>query len=555
MEVISVKEFCMYSTVKIANPKIIFNSIAVLIVAVGFAGCKQKPQTAGPQPKLDSLSVINYFKSDPQLKGDLVWAKQFYYEHGYELGWFKDHKPLAQVNKLLTVIKKAGEEGLNPETYKVRDFDKLFKELEAAKKDTAERNKLEKEIDLSLSGTYFKWASDYYRGIVIPKENRDVEWDVKRNKIKLHKALLSVLGTRDSKYPYAEFKPLHPEYERLRLALAKYREIAAAGGWPKLPETGLKPNDNSASVAALRKRLAVEGQANVYNDTLVAAVKNFQEQNGLKPTGKVSAETAKLLNIPVQQRIKQIIINMERWRWIPKDFGQDFFMVNIPEYTLRVYEKGKQAMKMKVIVGKTMNSTPIFSDMLEYVVLAPYWNVPFNIVKEEYAEKFSNDPSLVEQLNMEVIDNNENPVDPASIDWTSLDESSFKYILRKKPGPKNDLGNVKFIFPNKNNVYLHDTPHDELFTQEKRGFSHGCVRVEKPVELAEYLLRKIPGWNRSQIMSTIALNEEKFVALKQKIPVYLVYFTAWADDAGNVHFREDIYGHDQGLINKYFAKL
>jgi murein L,D-transpeptidase YcbB/YkuD len=246
---------------------------------------------------------------------------------------------------------------------------------------------------------------------------------------------------------------------------------------------------------------------------------------------------------------------MERWRWIPKDFGQDFLMVNIPEYTLRVYEKGKQAMKMKVIVGKTMNSTPIFSDKLEYVVLAPYWNVPFNIVKEEYAEKFANDPSLVEQLNMEVVDAKENPIDPASVDWMSLDESSFKYILRKRPGPKNDLGNVKFIFPNKNNVYLHDTPHDELFSQEKRGFSHGCVRVEKPIELAEYLLRKIPGWNRSQIMSTIAQNEEKFISLKQKLPVYLVYFTAWADNAGNVHFREDIYGHDRGLINKYFAKL
>lgn len=538
----------------------------VLSIICFCLGACQNKTVSGPQPKLDSVYIEQYMAKEPAFKDQIVWAKQFYKERGFTLGWFKDHKIVPQADTMLAVIAKAGEEGLDPKDYQVKDFNKLFEELESVGKDTARRSALEKEIDVALSGTYFNWASDYYRGLVIPRENKSIDWDVKRNKIKLHKALLTILGARDSKYPYAEFQPLHQEYSNLKKALARYRVIQAKGGWPKIPEgTKLKPGQSSPAVPALRKRLGVSqvsaqdsaaAAANVYDEQLVSAVKAFQNQNGLDPDGRIAAETVKLLNIPVNERISQIIINMERWRWIPKSFEADHIIVNIPEFKLRLYKDSQEVMNMKVIVGKEMNATPIFSDKMEYVVISPYWNVPPNILREEIAPKVMDDPGYLERNNMEVITAKGAVVNPSSVDWSGAGSDGFKYIVRKRPGPTNDLGNVKFIFPNVDNIYLHDTPRDELFSQTKRGFSHGCVRVEKPLELAETLLEDVPGgWNRSKIMQQVSTRKEKYVPLKAKLPVYLVYFTAWADSNGNVYFRDDLYGHDKTLRQQYFSKL
>jgi murein L,D-transpeptidase YcbB/YkuD len=230
-------------------------------------------------------------------------------------------------------------------------------------------------------------------------------------------------------------------------------------------------------------------------------------------------------------------------------------LVNIPEYRLYVFEKGQQKLSMNVIVGKTMNSTPIFSDKMEFVVLSPYWNVPVSILQKEIAPHVANNPGYLDKLDMEVVTEKGTQVSPSSINWSSINEDNFHYIVRRRPGPKNDLGDVKFVFPNNNNIYLHDTPHDELFSQSKRNFSHGCIRVEKPIDLAEYLLRNVPGYDRSTILNTISIRKEKTVRLKQPLPVYLVYFTSWVDDKGNIHFYDDIYGHDKVLAKKYFSSV
>lgn len=534
-------------------------------IIISFGACKSK-RTAGPQPTLDSVYIEQYMSKEPAFKEHVIWAKEFYKERNFTLGWFKNHEIVPQADSLLSVIKKAGEEGLDPKDYQVKDFDKLFEELKNVKKDTARRSALEKEIDVALSGTYFNWASDYYRGLVIPRDNEGIDWDVKRNKIKLHKALLTVLGDRESKYPYAEFKPLHHQYANLKKALVRYRSIQAKGGWPTIPSgTKLKPGQSSTAVPLLRKRLGIPGASgqdstasggNVYDDQLVTAVKAFQTQNGLNPDGNINAETLKALNVPIQQRISQIIINMERWRWIPKSFEADHIIVNIPEFKLKLFKDSQEVMNMKVIVGKEMNATPIFSDKMEYVVISPYWNIPPNILREEIAPKIMEDPGYLERNDMEVITHKGAVVSASSVDWSGAGTEGFGYIVRKRPGPNNDLGNVKFIFPNVDNIYLHDTPRDELFSQAKRGFSHGCVRVEKPIELAETLLKDVPGsWNRSKIMQQVSTQKEKYVPLKAKLPVYLVYFTAWADSNGNAHFREDLYGHDQTLKQQYFSKL
>ena len=537
-----------------------FNFIITFLVLVSLAACsRNNVKSLKSQPTLDSTYMMSYVKAEPKFKGQLDWAKKFYRERKYQLGWFKDNQLVPQAQEMLSVIAKSEGDGLDPKDYQIKDFKTLFESLKKAQKDTTKFRELQREIDVALSATYFVWASDYYRGRVVPRENKNVQWDVKRNKIKLHKALATVLQFRKSKYEYANFEPLHQQYTNLRKSLAIYRGIKNAGGWPVIPKgTVLKPGAKSPVVSTLRKRILNPDQPsdtvdnNIYDAQLVEAVKSFQINQGLTPDGYVRGETLRLLNIPVEQRIKTIILNMERWRWIPKSFEPDYLLVNIPEFELRVFEKGQEKINMKVIVGKTMNSTPVFSDKLEYVVLSPYWNVPMSILQNELVPNLINNPNYLERLDMEVVTDKGGQIDPSSIDWAAINEKNFEYIVRRRPGPKNDLGDVKFIFPNTNDIYLHDTPHDQLFSKASRDFSHGCVRVERPIELAVYLLRNVPGYSRAKIKSIIAERKEKYIPVKQKLPVYLVYFTADADSKGNVKFYDDIYGHDKVLASQYF---
>lgn len=530
--------------------------MSVLLMMIITSSCRNPSGKFSDEPQQipDSTFYTDYIKSDPKLADQLHWVKLFYRERKYQLAWFKDNKILPQAEKLLDVISKAADEGLDPADYRLSDPDKLFKELKASKKDFDRFTEVQRELDVSLTATYFLWASDYYRGVVVPDEHKEIEWDVKQNKIRLDLALMTVLGEKKSRYPYAGFSPVHPEYSRLKKALADYRKVQKAGGWPLIAASPrLKPGQTSAVVPVLRKRLGMEETSDsVYTTDIFNAVKQFQTNQGLNPDGRLDTETVRIMNVPVQDRIRQIIVNMERWRWIPQSFEPDYLIVNIPEYKLYVYEKGKIVLSMNVIVGKAINSTPVFSDRMEYIVLSPYWNVPFSIIKEELAPKIAGNPSYLDRLDMEVVNAEGEQINPSSINWNTLTESNWEYTLRRRPGPKNDLGDVKFIFPNSNDIYLHDTPHDQLFSQAKRGFSHGCVRVEKPIELAEYLLRNSDDWNRARLLSTIAERKEKKVKLPAPLPVYLVYFTALADENGRVHFRDDIYGHDKTLEEHYF---
>ncbi|SDM31939.1 Murein L,D-transpeptidase YcbB/YkuD [Daejeonella rubra] len=507
-----------------------------------------------PQQLLDSTYYIEYVKSDPKLNDQIDLVKTFYRDRKFELAWYKNNEMVPQAEKMLDVIRKASDEGLNPADYLIIDFEKLYAELKASKKDFERFSIVQKEIDVALTATYFIWASDYYRGVVVPNENKEIEWDVKRNRIKLDLALLNVLGEKESQYPYANFSPLHPEYTRLKTALAAYRKIETAGSWPIVQAAPkLKKGMQSPVIPALAKRMGVNiDSSTVYSEELFNAVRQFQTDQGLKPDGALGAETIRIMNVPIKDRIKQIILNMERWRWLPRSFESNYLLVNIPEFKVYVFEEGKSKISMNVIVGKALNSTPVFSDKMEYVVLSPYWNVPFSIIKEDLAPKLASNPSYLDRLDMEIITSKGENVSPSSIDWNTISEDNWNYTLRRRPGPKNDLGDVKFIFPNSNDIYLHDTPHDELFSQAKRGFSHGCVRVEKPIDLAVYLLRDQENWDREKILSAISERKEKQIKLKVTLPVYLVYFTAFTDESGKVHFRDDIYGHDKTLAEHYF---
>lgn len=540
----------------------IFLNLSIVLLLFSLSNCSKRK--SGEQPVLDSTYVTQYMNSKPAFKDDLYWAIQFYKAREYKLGWFKDHEIVPEAEKMLQAVSRAGEEGLDPKNYNIVDFDKLLKDWKGIKRDLDKRDALEQEIDAALSATYLNWASDYYRGLLEPRETKKADWDVKRNRMKLDLALQTVLGEREDKLPFANFQPMHPQYVNLKKALANYRQIQANGGWPKIPPgTSLKVGQRSDLVPLLRKRLSAfiardsvseQGVNKTFSKDLSVALKRFQDQNGLAANGKLTSETISFMNIPVEDRIRQVIINMERWRWIPQSFEPNYLIVNIPEYKLRVYENGKEEMAMKVIVGKELHSTPVFSDKMEHIVISPYWNIPPGILKNEIAPKIASDPGYLDAMDMEVITRDGKAVDPSSVDWSAAGTDSFQYIVRRRPGPKNDLGRVKFIFPNSMNIYLHDTPSTQLFSQSKRDFSHGCVRVEKPIELASYLLRNA-GWDRSKILDQVSTREEKYVPLKEKLPVYIVYFTAAADESGRVRFYDDLYEHDKKLKSMYFSKL
>ncbi|MEJ8801795.1 L,D-transpeptidase family protein [Pontibacter sp. H249] len=571
-------------------------SLLALAVVFVFAGCNNSnnESEAGeaegtglldrlktlPQAKTDSLYIEDYLQQQPTFNKHAELMYLFYGDRDYELAWFRDNELVPEAEKFLSVIDQASKEGLQPKNYKIVAFDSLFKAYEGMGRRDSARLELQKKIDLALTGSYFNYASDFYRGRVNPQEVGSVSWDVKKNKIKLHKALQTILKERDSTYPYYEFDALHAGYANLRNALAKYRAIEEKGGWPKVElgkRKSLAKGDTAAAVVTLRKRLNPEQAINgsdpkmrLFDENLEKQVKKFQMLHGLAEDGLVGGNTLKQLNVPITDRIDQIMINMERWRWIPKrmvpkSLDQKYIWVNIPEYKLYIYEdpendpeaerKYQEVMNMRVIVGKTMNSTPIFSDKLEYVVMAPYWNVPNSIVEREIKPAILRNSNYLASQNMEVVTKEKNPkqIDPSSIDWGNVTEKNFPYMVRQRPGSKNSLGDVKFLFPNEYNVYLHDTPADALFSQNQRDFSHGCVRLEKPIELAKYMVADMPEWNENRIRETINGGEETWVTLPKRVQVYIVYFTSWADEQGNVHFRDDIYGHDKKLEQEYFG--
>ncbi|QMU28458.1 L,D-transpeptidase family protein [Adhaeribacter radiodurans] len=553
------------------NPNACWQILICFLIFTQIAACKRasnKEKLSKEEQataKTDSASIENFIRQEPKLKKYRATTMLFYRTRNYRLGWFKKDKLVPQANTFLNVISKASREGLNPEDYQIKNFSTLLQHYETAKEDSV-KQQLKEKIDVTLSASYFNYASDFYRGTVNPRELDNIEWSVKRNKIKLHKALQTILRERSSRYPYYQFEPLHEDYDRLRTALQQYRTIRNQGGWPKIEnvKNNLHRGESSAAVPLLRKRLLTPERLQInrpdstrYDEELEKAVRDFQERHGLKVNGTINKETLKAMNVSLDDRIDQIIINMERWRWIPKpkEMERKHIFVNIPEYTLYAKDKGKSVFNMRVIVGKVMNSTPIFSDKLEYIVFSPYWYVPFSIIENEMKPHLLADPTWLERMDMEVVQGsgkNAVPVDPSSIDWSAITKENFKYLIRQRPGPKNPLGDIKFIFPNEHEVYLHHTAAAELFNQTQRGFSHGCIRVEKPVQLAEFLLDGKPQWTEEAIEEAMHAGTEQYENLAEKIPVYIVYFTSWVDDKGRIHFRDDIYGHDKELEKEYF---
>ncbi len=344
----------------------------------------------------------------------------------------------------------------------------------------------------------------------------------------------------------AKIRPDGQYYRDLRQALADYRTLAAHGGWQPVPAgTTLKPAMDDPRVPALRARLRAEklldaaGQGQHYDAALAASVMNFQRRQGLSPDGAIGPGTLAALNVPVAARIATLRLNLERLRWVFRDFSPEFVVVNVAGFNATYVKQGKTLWLGRAIVGKPFRQTPLFKAQIAYLEFNPTWTVPPTILREDMLPKIRANRQYLQQKNLEVIDGGGRVIDPARVDW-----QRFTYTLRQKPGPTNALGQVKFMFPNQHSVYLHDTPARELFGQSERAFSSGCIRVERPLELAEALLQDASQWNRAAIAAVVAEGRTTRVNLPRKVPVMLLYLTAFPAPDGAPQFRRDLYGRD-----------
>ncbi len=505
---------------------------------------------------LDSSDVDFFLQNHPSYQPYAVKIRKFYSRRNYQLAWSEDGEYVPQASMFLNMLRNAHNDGMSPHVFNIQEIENSMNISDSRHKDSLIR----KKVDMELSGAYFKYSRKLWKGLVDPQEE-GLDWFVSRKKIKYGKTLDSILVS-DRDNPFEHFMPVHDEYLALKNELVKYHDIKKQETWPRLDSlrlVSLVSGDTSGQIFLLKKKLALTGDFpdnsidSVYDSGLSDGIRRFQLRNGLAPTGKLTALTARKLCLPVDHTIRQILINMERWRWVPEKIGKNYLLVNIPEFRLRIIEEDKEMYSMKVIVGKSLSHTPVFNDKIEYVVFNPYWNIPENIALTELVPARRKDPESWRRQNIEIYQKYdfEHPVSAEDINWDSVDYNKFPYQLRQKPGKSNALGKYKFLFPNNFHVYLHDTPTSYLFDRETRSFSHGCIRIEEPEWLANYLLDNVS----EEALKAALMKENQWFRIREKkqLPVYILYFTAWMDKDGRLQLRDDIYNHDQKLASLLFT--
>lgn len=391
------------------------------------------------------------------------------------------------------------------------------------------------DTELLLTAQFFRYAAKAYTGSA-DINARELEWYIPRKKINAVVVLDSMLANKNK--DLSELEPFNHQYKQLKQYLLHYYEIEKAGGWSaiKADKRKYQLHDKNQAVAAIKNKLFLTGDltakdtSSIFTKELEEAVNHFQKRMGLKEDGIITNALISEMNKPVEQRLQQILINMERLRWLPSEAKNDMLLVNIPEFKLHILSKGQQVREMNVVVGTVVNNTVIFTAELKQVIFSPYWNVPPGILYKEIIPAIRRNPNYMEKNNME---------------W-------YGNTIRQRPGEDNPLGLVKFIFPNNFNMYLHDSPAKSLFTRTRRTFSHGCMRVEDARWLAQFLLRNQPEWTNQKIDEAMHAGKEQVVNVNDKVSVYVVYLTAFVDGEGHLNFRDDVYGHDKKMASQIF---
>jgi murein L,D-transpeptidase YcbB/YkuD len=501
---------------------------------------------------LDSTSIEHYIAKDTALEVFAEDILSFYSRRHFQSAWFTNNEMSNSADAFFST--------LNDYQINFEDSSLVRPQLinlwNQAKTDSvffakhpAERLKFE----IGLTSTFFQYAQKAYYGT--DKNPKDLEWFIPRKK-KDYQHLLDTLVQSPESYHINE--PVNDYYRNLKAALIAYRTIEKRGGFPTVNyQKGLRKGDSSENVLLLKsylattKDLAENDSSILFSDSLYTAIKSFQARMGLRTSGVPDSITVREMNVPVRQRIRQMMVNMERLRWIPDQEPDNYFLVNIPEYRLHIFEHKQYQWSMNVVVGRTATATSIFSGNLSVVGFCPYWNVPQSIIKNEMLPKLKANPGYIAKNNLEVLKNGK-PINPYSVSWSKY-KTGVPYVIRQKPGPSNALGLVAFYFPNSYDIYLHDTPAKSFFGETNRAFSHGCIRLSEPEKLAQYIFRNDSVLTADSIHVLMNKYEEKKVRVKPSIPVFIGYFTAWVDHTGKLNFRPDIYGLDIKLEKEVFG--
>ena len=475
------------------------------------------PQQIG---KLTSEKITKFFKKYPLLASVKNPLDSFYRHRQYAFAWFDAQGLNEQAAGLYNHIQNIGSDGLTNTLPYQPEFDAL---LQKDKLDDANP-----EAEIMLTAQYFAYAKHVWTGLE-SKETKDLNWYLPRKKIGYERLLDSFIKGKN----ILNNPPVYRQYSLLKNQLEKYRNIKSSGGFP-LVSTGkksYKAGDSATAIVALRKWLFVSGDlsansgSNIFDESFLVAVKKFQNRVGLTGDGIIAAASVKEMNVSVEARMMQIMVNMERSRWVPVSVAADYLVINIPEYKLHAYEQGKLLWSMHAVVGKPLHKTVIFTGDIKYVVFSPYWNVPESILHKEILPGIRRNKNYLANHHME---------------WDGNK-------VRQKSGPDNSLGLVKFLFPNSYDIYLHDTPAKSLFSETNRAFSHGCIRLSDAKGLAVYLLKNNSAWTPAKITAAMNAGKEQYVTLKKKESIFIVYFTAWVDEQGQLNFRRDLYNRDARL--------
>lgn len=501
---------------------------------------------------------------------------QFYKQNQFMPVWNKNGNLHSSVKDFLQIINRSYEDGLSPKKYHIDEINALLKKIKTKYPDKNfwdfSANNLENspelihllgDLDLLLTDSFFLYTLNLVYGehIVTNKNKKGKSFYFSQMFAKKSINLIDEFNKAlngNLKIVLSDLVPRYRGYVQLKERLLEYRAIAKNGGWQKIPfGKKLTVGDKGIRVALLQKRLLTTGEfdieeKNIKNDAvfdsnLEDAVSRFQDSHDLDVDGEVATETLRALNVPVSTRIRQIQVNMDRLRWLPNELGRNFIIINIPNFLLEAYDRNRVVLDIPVIVGRMGWRSCILSSKITSLELNPYWYVPRNIAVKEILPELKNDATFLKQNDIRAFQNingQDIEIDSTKVNWSKVESSNFQFLFRQNPGVLNPLGKIKFVFPNNCTMFLHDTPMPDLFEYSRRDFSHGCIRVGKPLDLAAYLSKNQNSWTQEKILNKINSGQSETIKLTNPIDIYVIYKTVWVDTNDVLQFREDIYNMD-----------
>ena len=476
--------------------------------------------------------------------------KAFYTKNKFNTAWFHDKELTDSAQNLVKTLSTAYTDGLNPKNYHIKQINSLLNDLDS---ESGDKSKIITNLDLILSDAFLTYSHDLYYGMLDVKKVFP-DWNLIKTPMNTIQVLES--ATIDSQLAIQGLQPVYPGYTKLKEKLAAYQEVYANGGFTEVSESSqMVLNDSGDNVKALRNRLFISGElghkgGSKFDTELQNAVMLFQANNGLFDDGIVESDTLASLNIPVKKRISLIELNMDKMRLLPTDLSEDYVLVNLPGYYLKVVHKGNEVMTMDVAVGGDEHPSCVLNSKINYLVLNPFWNIPPAIAESEIWPSILKDPDYLNNKHVQVLKKQKGGqytvIDPKGLNFPKMSRKEFNsYRYRQSPGEQNALGKVKFIFPNNCGIYLHDSNERDLFDIYQRDFSHGCIRVSQPLNLTTYVLNSQRQWSASKVNDMFQNDVNKTVPLVKPFNVYITYLTAWVSDDDFVQFRNDIYGFDK----------